>query len=118
MNMGKDLTELFREELFRLYRELRHLDERIAHYDKKIKQIAQADERTQTIPGVGSMIATALLTATGDYAPSLRSPSRAANGGVTLEGVHMMVLSCAKASTTEEPDAGKPHVRDCAGGAG
>jgi len=24
----------------------------------------------------------------------------------------------AKASTTEEPDAGKPHVRDCAGGAG
>jgi len=25
---------------------------------------------------------------------------------------------CAKASTTEEPDAGKLHVRDCAGGAG
>jgi hypothetical protein len=24
----------------------------------------------------------------------------------------------AKASTTEEPDAGKLHVRDCAGGAG
>ncbi len=24
----------------------------------------------------------------------------------------------AKASATEEPDAGKPHVRDCAGGAG
>jgi len=30
----------------------------------------------------------------------------------------MMVLSCAKASTTEEPDAAIPHVRDCAGGAG
>ena len=26
--------------------------------------------------------------------------------------------SCAEASTTEEPDAGKLHVRDCAGGAG
>jgi hypothetical protein len=26
--------------------------------------------------------------------------------------------SYAEASTTEEPDAGKPHVRDCAGGAG
>ena len=30
----------------------------------------------------------------------------------------MMVLSCAKASTTEEPDAGKPHVRVWAGGTG
>jgi len=30
----------------------------------------------------------------------------------------MMILSCAKASATEEPDAAIPHVRDCAGGAG
>ncbi len=63
------LTDLFREELFGLYGELRHLDERIAHYDKKINQIARADERTQrlqTIPGVGPMIATALLAAIGD----------------------------------------------------
>ena len=30
----------------------------------------------------------------------------------------MMILSCAKASMTEEPDAAIPHVRDCAGGAG
>ncbi len=28
-----------------------------------------------------------------------------------------MAQFCAKASATEEPDAGKPHVRDCAGGA-
>ena len=28
----------------------------------------------------------------------------------------MMILLDAKASTTEEPDAGKLHVRDCAGG--
>jgi len=63
------LTDLFREELFGLYGELRHLDERIAHYDKKIKQIARTDERMQrlqTIPGVGPMIATALLAAIGD----------------------------------------------------
>lgn len=29
-----------------------------------------------------------------------------------------MQLLYAKASTTEEPDAGKPHVRDCAGALG
>jgi transposase len=63
------LTDLFREELFGLYRELRHLDERITHYDEKIDQIAQTDERMQflqTIPGVGPKIATALLAAIGD----------------------------------------------------
>ena len=63
------LTGLFREELFGLYAELRHLDERIAHYDEKIAQIARADERAQrlqTIPGIGPKIATALLVATGD----------------------------------------------------
>ena len=32
-------------------------------------------------------------------------------------GVSLMALSCAKASMTEEPDAGKLHVRVCAGGA-
>ncbi len=63
------LTELFREELFGLYEELRHLDARIAHYEAKIEQIAQADERTQrlqTIPGIGPKIATALLAAIGN----------------------------------------------------
>ena len=29
-----------------------------------------------------------------------------------------MVLACAEASATEEPDAGILHVRVCAGGAG
>ncbi len=63
------LTDLFREELFGLYGELRHLDERIAHYDAKIEQIARSDERTQrlqTIPGIGPKIATALLAAIGN----------------------------------------------------
>ncbi len=63
------LTDLFRGELFGLYGELRHLDERIAHYDELIEQMAQADERAQrlqTIPGIGPKIATALLAAVGD----------------------------------------------------
>jgi hypothetical protein len=30
----------------------------------------------------------------------------------------MKLIASAKASTTEEPDAGKLHVRDCAGGSG
>jgi len=63
------LTDFFREELFGLCEELRHLDARIEHYEEKLKQIAQADERMrrlQTIPGIGPMIATALLAAIGD----------------------------------------------------
>jgi len=63
------LTDFFREELCELYWELKHLDDRIAHYDEKIKQIAQADERVLrllTIPGIGPKIATALLAAIGD----------------------------------------------------
>src|SRR5215510_14614136 len=38
------------------------------------------------------------------------------HGGQTTEGVRMRTLLCtADASTTEEPDAGKLHVRDCTG---
>ena len=36
----------------------------------------------------------------------------------SLRGVAIRPLACAKASTTEEPEAGKLHVRVCAGGAG
>ena len=32
--------------------------------------------------------------------------------------IFIMQMLYTKASTTEEPDAGKPHVRVCAGGAG
>jgi hypothetical protein len=38
--------------------------------------------------------------------------------GQSSEGVCVRLWSFAKASTTEEPDEGKLHVRDCAGGAG
>ena len=40
------------------------------------------------------------------------------NGQQKASGICIMLPSYAKASTTEEPDAGKPHVRDWAGGAG
>lgn len=66
---GNGLSELFREELFQLWQELLHLDERVARYDEKIKQFAQTDVRIQrllTIPGVGPLGATALLAAVGD----------------------------------------------------
>ena len=40
-------------------------------------------------------------------------------GGSTSESVCLKAGLCiAEASTTEEPDAGKLHVRDCTGGAG
>lgn len=63
------LSELFREELHGLYQELLHLDQRIEHYDQRIETIAKLDEQAQrlmSIPGVGPMSATALLSAIGD----------------------------------------------------
>lgn len=63
------LSGLFREALHGLYRDLSHFDQRVADYDDKIDQMAQADEQAQrlmTIPGVGPKVATALLGAIGD----------------------------------------------------
>ena len=48
-----------------------------------------------------------------------RESTAAHHGGQTPESVCMMATLCtAEARTTEEPDAGKLHVRDCTGGAG
>ena len=63
------LSGLFREALHGLYRDLSHFDQRVADYDDRIDQMAQADEQAQrlmTIPGVGPKVATALLGAIGD----------------------------------------------------
>jgi transposase len=63
------LSERFRAELNRLLEELRHLDEQVAHYDTQIQVIAQSDETVQrlmTIPGIGALIATALMAAVGE----------------------------------------------------
>jgi len=62
------LSPLFRELLSDLYEELTHLDKRVNRYDKKIAYISQQDKdakRLQTIPGVGPIIATALVAAIG-----------------------------------------------------
>lgn len=63
------LTPMFRELLAGLYRELLHLDERIACYDVRIGALAEASEpcrRLMTIPGIGPMVATALVAAVAD----------------------------------------------------
>jgi hypothetical protein len=36
----------------------------------------------------------------------------------SLRAIAHRVVPCAEASATEEPEAGKRHVRDCTGGAG
>ncbi|MBK5967531.1 MULTISPECIES: IS110 family RNA-guided transposase [Thiorhodovibrio] len=63
------LSERFREELHGLLEELRHLDARVKHYDTQIQSIADASESVQllrTIPGVGPLVATALIATLGD----------------------------------------------------
>jgi transposase len=63
------LSERFRAELNTVLAELRHLDEQVAHYDTQIQAIAQNDETVQrlmTIPGIGALVATALVAAVGE----------------------------------------------------
>ena len=63
------LSERFRAELHGLAEELRHLNERVAHYDAQIEAIAQSDPHARilmTIPGVGAKGATALVAAIGE----------------------------------------------------
>jgi transposase len=63
------LTPTFRELLQLLYEELVHVDERIQRFDRLIAAQAQQDERCQrllTIPGIGVLIASALVAAIGD----------------------------------------------------
>ena len=67
------LSPRFRAELHGLAEELRHLNERVAHYDTQIDAIAHGDRQARdlmTIPGIGSKGATALLAAVGED-PSL-----------------------------------------------
>ena len=62
------LSGMFREFLSDIYDELCHVNDRIERIDNKIKQIGQQNEsakRLQTIPGIGPMIATALVAAIG-----------------------------------------------------
>jgi transposase len=62
-----------------LAEELRHLDERVAHYDTQIDVIARSDaqaQRLMTIPGIGAKCATALSAAVGED-PTLFGNGRA-----------------------------------------
>jgi transposase len=63
------LSERFRAELHGLLEELRHLDARVTHDDTQIQSIADASESVQllrTIPGVGPLVATALIATLGE----------------------------------------------------
>jgi transposase len=73
------LSALFRTELHRLDAELRHSNERVAHYDQQIDAIAEAHapaRNLMTIPGIGAKAATALLAALGED-PTLLKNGRA-----------------------------------------
>lgn len=63
------LTSLTRELFANLLKELREVDEKIKNYDEKIHAIHKAHpvcQNLSTIPGVGPLIATAILAAIGD----------------------------------------------------
>lgn len=67
-NAENGLSALFRASLQGLADELRHLDARVAHYDAQIAALARESEpaqRLMTIPGIGPLVATALLAAIG-----------------------------------------------------
>jgi len=64
-----ELTPMFRELLHGLRDELINLDKRISLYDQQIIAISEQSEvcrRLMTIPGVGPMVATALLACVSD----------------------------------------------------
>ena len=63
------LSVIFREQLKGLYDEMAYLDERIDTLELSLKMICQQNEdckRLLTIPGIGLMTATALISAVGD----------------------------------------------------
>ncbi len=63
------LSVALRQLLVEWREELVHLDERIAEYDRRIALLAKQTDACQllmTIPGIGPLIATALLAAVGD----------------------------------------------------
>ena len=63
------LSGVFRETLGEMVERLKFLDERIRHYEQRVKQVFEQDERCQRlaeIHGVGPLIATALVAAVGN----------------------------------------------------
>lgn len=65
-NADNGLSHLTREVIAELREELIRLDERVAWYDKRIETLARQSEpcrRLRTIPGIGPLVATALVAA-------------------------------------------------------
>ncbi len=63
------LSDLTREMIAELGEELVRLSERVAWYDRRIERLAQQSEpcqRLRTIPGIGPLVATALVSALDD----------------------------------------------------
>ena len=64
-----DLPALARETLAELLEQLRHFDERVAHYDRQIERLAAQSapaQRLMKVEGIGSLTATALVASVGD----------------------------------------------------
>jgi transposase len=64
-----DLTPAMRRMLAELFEDIGRLDERIAEVTREIEALAARDDRARrlmTIPGIGPIVATALLAAVGD----------------------------------------------------
>jgi transposase len=62
------LSMYFRELLMDLYEELQRINEKIAKFDQKIARLSEENEeakRLKTIPGIGPVTATALISAIG-----------------------------------------------------
>jgi len=67
--VNKELTPMNKELFWDAYEELMDLDQRIEKYTVKLEILSKKDERSQdllTIPGIGSITATAILAAVGD----------------------------------------------------
>ena len=66
LHQHSELSKMFKDLLFDLYAEFKAADDIVKGYDSKLKQIARAHpvaSRLTTIPGVGSICATACLAA-------------------------------------------------------
>jgi transposase len=64
-----ELTPLFKEMLSHVFENLKLLEQKLAFFNKKIEEIAKSEERCRrlmTIPGIGAIVATALVATLGD----------------------------------------------------
>ncbi|MDX8397892.1 MAG: IS110 family transposase [Mariprofundaceae bacterium] len=63
------LTLMFRELLLGLWEEMIHLEQRVSEYDLQIKTLSEQSDvcqRLMTVPGIGPMVATALVASVSD----------------------------------------------------